>query len=336
MKKWDLAISFAGEDRAVANEVSEKLKADGVNVFYDSYNEADLWGKDLYEYLTDIYRNKAKYCIMLISKSYAEKLWTRHERKAAQSRAFNESREYILPVRLDDTEIPGILDTTGYIDLRCKSIDELVDLILIKLWGDISCLQESMAFVKIIFSSYQKLMALCQISFIPNYHCLASHRGLAPEKFVLAMRGLVELKEHVKVNNGSIDSMILAKISDYIKSFDEVLYYLKFIYAAQSDRSGKIDFIGEYPLSDLSSCFEFVRNFSRLVKDSADLGEVINPSIILDSWRAAEAESPNFFSTPESYVFKDEVKAVFFSIGNIKKAKGMKGGQKLHVYDVER
>ena len=70
---------------------------------------------------------------MLISNDYGLKLWTNHERQSAQARAFSENAEYILPVRLDDTEIPGILPTTAYVDLRRKSVDDLVSLILKKL-----------------------------------------------------------------------------------------------------------------------------------------------------------------------------------------------------------
>ena len=48
---------------------------------------------------------------MFLSQNYARTLWARHELKNAQARAFEENQEYILPVRLDDTEIPGILPT---------------------------------------------------------------------------------------------------------------------------------------------------------------------------------------------------------------------------------
>jgi len=92
-----------------------------------------LWGKDLYEYLAEVYSTHARYCIMLISEHYAKKLWTSHERKNAQERAFKEHEEYILPVRLDDTAIPGVRDTIGYIDLRKAGIEDLVDLIAQKL-----------------------------------------------------------------------------------------------------------------------------------------------------------------------------------------------------------
>ncbi len=117
----DVALSFAGEDRDYVEMVAEQLRARGVSVFYDRYEQADLWGKDLYVHLTELYRNKARYTLMFISKQYKDKVWTNHERRAAQSRALEESSEYILPARFDDTEIPGILPTTGFIDLRTHS-----------------------------------------------------------------------------------------------------------------------------------------------------------------------------------------------------------------------
>ena len=49
------------------------------------------------------------------------------------TRAFEENEEYILPVRLDDTEIPGILPTIGYLDLRSMSIDKIYQALVEKL-----------------------------------------------------------------------------------------------------------------------------------------------------------------------------------------------------------
>lgn len=131
--KYDIAISYASENRDVAERYANLLTKRVVSVFYDKNEEANLWGKDLYEKLDDIYRHQAKYCVLFISQEYAKKLWTTHERKSAQARAFKENEEYILPVRLDDTEIPGIRETVGYIDLREHTISELVELTLKKL-----------------------------------------------------------------------------------------------------------------------------------------------------------------------------------------------------------
>lgn len=133
--KYDIALSFAGENRAVVAELAEILTVLGIRVFYDDYELADLWGKDLYQHLQSVYCDRAQYCIIFVSEAYGRKLWTRHELKQAQARAFRESQEYILPVRLDDTEIPGLNATTGYIDLRHHSMAELSQIIVQKLFG---------------------------------------------------------------------------------------------------------------------------------------------------------------------------------------------------------
>jgi len=119
--KYDIALSFAGEDRYYVKQVAEILKDSKIKVFYDEFEESNLWGKNLYTYLRDIYRDQARYTIMFCSENYSKKLWTNHERESAQERAFKESSEYILPAKLDDTEIPGLPNTVAYIDLRLKT-----------------------------------------------------------------------------------------------------------------------------------------------------------------------------------------------------------------------
>jgi hypothetical protein len=121
MFEYDITLSFAGEQRAEAEQIADCLIATGAKVFYDRYSKAELWGKDLYQHLSAVYQKRARYCIVFISKEYAEKAWTSHELKAAQARAFAEKGAgYILPVRFDDTEVAGILPTTGFLDFRTE------------------------------------------------------------------------------------------------------------------------------------------------------------------------------------------------------------------------
>ena len=135
MQKYDVALSFAGEDRQHAKALADLLKAGGYWFFYDENELAQLWGKNLYDYLSSVYKDRARYCVMFLSQHYERKLWTNHERQMAQARAFQENREYILPVRLDDTEIPGIPPTVGYLDLRAMSIEEVYGALVMKLSG---------------------------------------------------------------------------------------------------------------------------------------------------------------------------------------------------------
>lgn len=131
--EYDVAISFAGEDRAVVAQFAELLKAQGLKVFYDNWEQANLWGRDLYQHLDEVYSKKARFCVMFLSAHYAAKAWTNHELKSAQARAFQENDEYILPLRLDDTVIPGIRPTLGYLDLRKISVEDAVQLAIGKI-----------------------------------------------------------------------------------------------------------------------------------------------------------------------------------------------------------
>jgi TIR domain len=132
-RDYDVCLSFAGEDRKYVNQVAALLDARGIRVFYDKYDQVSLWGKNLYEHLDYIYREAAQYCIVFVSKNYAKKIWTNHERQSAQARAIEENREYVLPAIFDDTKIAGMRGTVGYIDLRKLSPKSFVDIILKKL-----------------------------------------------------------------------------------------------------------------------------------------------------------------------------------------------------------
>lgn len=130
---YDVTLSFAGEDRTHADAVARGCVNRGIRVFYDDYEKATLWGKDLYQHLSDVYANRARFCVVFVSRHYASKLWTNHELRAAQSRAFTERREYILPVRLDDTQLPGLTGTTGYVEWARHTADEVVGMLAVKL-----------------------------------------------------------------------------------------------------------------------------------------------------------------------------------------------------------
>lgn len=131
--EYDVGLSFAGEQREYVKDFARELESRGIRVFYDDCEKADLWGKDLYSHLTLVYSDLCRYCIIFASAQYADKVWTNHERRSAQERALEENREYILPVRFDDTPIPGLVKTIYYIDLGKTSLSELVKLTLEKL-----------------------------------------------------------------------------------------------------------------------------------------------------------------------------------------------------------
>ena len=131
--EYDVCLSFAGEERPYVEMLARALQDRGVRVFYDQDEVEALWGKDLVEHFDYIYRSASRYCVMFISEAYASKAWTRHERRSALARALVEEDEYVLPARFDDTELPGLPPTTGYVDLRQYAPATLAEFVLGKL-----------------------------------------------------------------------------------------------------------------------------------------------------------------------------------------------------------
>lgn len=128
---FDVALSFAGQDRKVAHQIALALQDRGIKVFYDDFFKHELWGKDLAKYLGEVYEHRARYCLMLTSRHYGFNFWTKHERQHAQSRQLREPEEYLLQVRLDDTEVPGIPGTIAYV--RYSDFETVADLVKEKL-----------------------------------------------------------------------------------------------------------------------------------------------------------------------------------------------------------
>lgn len=130
---FDIALSFAGEDRPYVQEVAQCLLQAGAAVFYDEFQTLALWGKDLVAHLQDIYQTQARFCVLFISQYYVNKPWPSHERRSAQARALVAKEEYLLPARFDDAVVPGLPPTVGYVDLRRVTAPEFARMILAKI-----------------------------------------------------------------------------------------------------------------------------------------------------------------------------------------------------------
>lgn len=132
-KPYEVALSFAGEDRPFVDAVAHELQSLGIKLFYDAFEQVDLLGKDLAAHFAGIYKDRAHYCAMFISTHYARKAWPQFERQHAQARALAERREYILPIRLDNAEVPGLSPTIGYVDARGRTPKAIADILYQKI-----------------------------------------------------------------------------------------------------------------------------------------------------------------------------------------------------------
>jgi hypothetical protein len=138
--QFEVALSFAGEDRAFAESIAEGLLQAGIEVFYDDYYAADLWGEDLTVKLREIYYAGSRYCIMVLSEPYIDKMWTSFERQQAIERLIEQRGEaYILPVRLDgfDDDVPGLSGAIVYLSVSSSDPGRVVETFLRKIGRDV-------------------------------------------------------------------------------------------------------------------------------------------------------------------------------------------------------
>jgi hypothetical protein len=130
---FDVAISFAGTERDYALKLAKQLRDAGYAVFYDDFYPEQLWGKNLTVFFDDIFRKRARYCVIFVSKEYRTRKWTNHEARSAQARALQEKgNEYILPVQIDGTELDGLLPTIGYVSIEV-GIEKVGNMLIKKL-----------------------------------------------------------------------------------------------------------------------------------------------------------------------------------------------------------
>ena len=130
--KFDVALSFAGEQRDYVRQVAEILSAKGIKIFYDEFQRSQLWGRHLPEYFQQVYYANSRWCIMFISADYVSKMWPSQERKYAIDREVEQFGGYILPVRFDGTPVPGLSTSIRYEDATKVTPQQLADLFLQK------------------------------------------------------------------------------------------------------------------------------------------------------------------------------------------------------------
>ncbi|MEH6472991.1 MAG: TIR domain-containing protein, partial [Halopseudomonas sp.] len=130
---WDVAVSFAGEDRKVVEEVKDILNDSGYTVFYDFDVQHQLWGADLRLKLSDVYANDAQYMVIFLSNNYPEKDWTNFEFEIGKEARGKRTETYLLPVKIDDVAIVGLSSNIGHIDLRRCSTNDLANSLIEKI-----------------------------------------------------------------------------------------------------------------------------------------------------------------------------------------------------------
>jgi hypothetical protein len=137
--EFDVALSFAGENRELAELIYEGLTTLDVQVFYDAMFEANFLGKAWSQQFKDIFGGQSRLVICILDKQHLDKIWPTFEREHFVPRVADES---VIPIFLDDTKFPGIpRDIVGIHfnfdrsdpDWRKKATDQIIMKLIDKL-----------------------------------------------------------------------------------------------------------------------------------------------------------------------------------------------------------
>lgn len=103
--KYDVVLSFADEDKNLANSLMDELSKRGINCFFYLRNEDPRSGKNLHIDLGRLYRHEARFAIVFLSEPYFQKKWTQVELEYILQRS-QLYEDYMLLVKTDNVVIP--------------------------------------------------------------------------------------------------------------------------------------------------------------------------------------------------------------------------------------
>lgn len=121
-RSYDFALSFAGDDRIIAERLRDALAERELSVFYDKDERHRIIAENVEDYLVPIYKTEALFVIPILSPAYPTRVWAKIESDAFKER-FGKSA--VIPIKLN-TVVEGFFDT--YMDYGYLTIDLEKDL----------------------------------------------------------------------------------------------------------------------------------------------------------------------------------------------------------------
>ena len=125
--RYDIALSVAEEDKAIADLIVTQLKEKKIRYYYYDEKKEETWGQYLINVTTNIYGKQSRYILLITSAIYATKYWANLESKIAlASNQFADSN--IFQLKIDPTDIDNTF--ANKVSLKWDNNAELiVDLI---------------------------------------------------------------------------------------------------------------------------------------------------------------------------------------------------------------
>jgi hypothetical protein len=111
-------LSHSSKDRPFARELAERLKQNGIDVWID---DVDLRiGESLVEAIGDAI-SRADYVAVIISNNSIKSGWVKHELQLAMARQVAGNELIVLPIVIEQCELPNYLRDRLYADFRDRN-----------------------------------------------------------------------------------------------------------------------------------------------------------------------------------------------------------------------
>jgi hypothetical protein len=106
--KYDVAVSYAGEQLKYVRRVVNLLQAEAISVFFAPKEQERLVATDILEETYQVYKRECRYIALFISKEYLNKDITMHEANIALFREEEERDHCIIPIYFGEARLEGI------------------------------------------------------------------------------------------------------------------------------------------------------------------------------------------------------------------------------------
>jgi hypothetical protein len=133
--EWDVALSFAGENRAFADFIGTQLRELDISVFYDRNYEDNYLGGLWSQQFFDIFVHRSRLVVAILDRHHRDKVWPTFERECFTARVANGE---LIPLFLDETAFVGIPSDLVSIHFAFKGdilvqADEIIDDVVLRI-----------------------------------------------------------------------------------------------------------------------------------------------------------------------------------------------------------
>jgi len=131
---YDIAVSFAGEQREYVRQTVAACKVKGLRVFFDEDKTNEWWGKNFVQEQRRAYSSQTRFFVPFLSSDYLAKPIPMDECSSAMMTAVKHGDGYILPVIMGNADVPPELlhPHIGYLRSEAYSPDQLADELVAK------------------------------------------------------------------------------------------------------------------------------------------------------------------------------------------------------------